>query len=139
MKLIGVEHIARQEKRTDWILRIFAFNHKNPLYLPIISTLSFFLRVKVISEKKKKKKRSQDFPNPLHKFWDQSSSPHHECCLQVSETVSWHKLRCCYCSNMLQHWIWGDGLIYFWKVDHFRISINFSRNWLGISYLCKIL
>ena len=42
MKLIGVEHIACQEKRTDWILRIFAFNHKNPLYLPIISTLSFF-------------------------------------------------------------------------------------------------
>ena len=34
--------IACQEKRTDWILRIFTCNEKNPLYLPIISTLQFF-------------------------------------------------------------------------------------------------
>ena len=34
--------IACQEKRTDWILRIFTFNDKNPLYLPIISTLQCF-------------------------------------------------------------------------------------------------
>ena len=27
---------------TDWILRIFTFNDKNPLYLPIILTLHFF-------------------------------------------------------------------------------------------------
>ena len=34
--------IACQENRTDWILRIFTFNDKNPLYLPIILTLHFF-------------------------------------------------------------------------------------------------
>ena len=34
--------IACQEKRTDWILRIFPFNDKNQLYLPIILTLQFF-------------------------------------------------------------------------------------------------
>ena len=34
--------ISCQEKKTDWILRIFTFNDKNPLYLPIISTLQFF-------------------------------------------------------------------------------------------------
>ena len=33
--------MACQEKRTDWILRIFTLNDKNPLYLPIISTLQF--------------------------------------------------------------------------------------------------
>ena len=32
--------------------------------------------------------------NTSHKFWDQF--PHDQCCLQVSETVSPHKLRCCY-------------------------------------------
>ena len=34
--------IACQEKGTDWILRIFTFNDKNRLHLPIISTLMFF-------------------------------------------------------------------------------------------------
>ena len=34
--------IAYQEKGTDWILRIFTFNDKNRLYLPITSTLMFF-------------------------------------------------------------------------------------------------
>ena len=29
---------ACQEKRKDWILRIFSFNDKNSLYLPIIAT-----------------------------------------------------------------------------------------------------
>ena len=38
--------IACQEKRTDWILRIFTFHDKNPLYLPIVSTLYSFMRVK---------------------------------------------------------------------------------------------
>ena len=38
MKLTGAL-AACQEKRTDWVLRIFTFNDKNPLYLPIISTL----------------------------------------------------------------------------------------------------
>ena len=34
--------IACQEKGTDRILRIFTFNDKNRLYLPIFSTLQFF-------------------------------------------------------------------------------------------------
>ena len=34
--------IVCQEKRRDWILRIFTFNDKNRLYLPIISKLQFF-------------------------------------------------------------------------------------------------
>ena len=34
--------IACQENGTDWIPRIFTFNDKNRLYLPIISTLMFF-------------------------------------------------------------------------------------------------
>ena len=37
------------------------------------------------------------------------SSPHDQCCLQVSETVSGHKLRCCYSSNILQHCVGGGA------------------------------
>ena len=59
--------------------------------------------------------------------------------LQVSETVSWHKLRCCYSANILQHWVLGRDLIYFFKVDHSRISRNFSGNWVGLNNLCEIL
>ena len=77
--------------------------------------------------------------NTLHKFLDQSSSPHYQCCFQVSETVSWQKLRCRYSANILQHWVGGRGLIYFCKVGHSRIFINFSRNWLGLNSLCEIL
>ena len=76
---------------------------------------------------------------PPHKFWDQSPSPHYQCCLQVSETVSWRKLPCCYSANMLQHLVGGRVLIYSRKVDHSRISINFSRNRLGLNSFCGIL
>ena len=34
--------IACQEKGADWILRIFTFNDKNRLYLPIFLTLQLF-------------------------------------------------------------------------------------------------
>ena len=34
--------IACQEKRTDWILKIFTFNDKNRSCLPITSTLQFY-------------------------------------------------------------------------------------------------
>ena len=34
--------VAYQEKRTDWILRIFTSNDENLFYLPIISVLYFF-------------------------------------------------------------------------------------------------
>ena len=77
--------------------------------------------------------------NTSHKFWDQSHSPHYQNCLQVSETVTWHKLRCCYSANTLQHGVEGKGLIYFCKVGHSRISRKFSRNWLGLNNLCEIL
>ena len=43
MKLIGYSsRITCQEKKTDWVLRIFTFNDKNPLYLPVILALQFF-------------------------------------------------------------------------------------------------
>ena len=77
--------IACQEKRTDWILRIFTCNEKNPLYLPIISTLQFFWgskwsRSNPISHKtiwhipniknsEFKLKKCQVFPNPLFFFF----------------------------------------------------------------------
>ena len=58
---------------------------------------------------------------------------------EVSVTVSWRKLRCCYSSNMLQHWVGERGLIYFWQVEHSRISVNISRNLIGLNNLCEIL
>ena len=159
--------IACQEKRRDWILRIFTFNDKNPLNLCIISTLQFFWGSKwtrsnhithktiwhipnIKNSQFKLKKMPAFFQTPFyfsfifldntsHKFWDQSPSPHYQCCLQVSETVSWHKLRCRYSAIILQHWVGGRGLIYFCKEDHSRISINFSRNWLVVNNLCEIL
>ena len=122
--------IACQEKRADWILRIFTFNDKNRLYLPIISTLQFFesqsdqgvtqfvIKSFGISQTSRtvglREKNAEFFrtlfyfsfiflDNTSHKFGDQSPSPHDQCCLQVSETVSGHKLRCCYFPNILQH------------------------------------
>ena len=62
---------------------------------------------------------------------------HYHCCLKLSEIVSWHKLRY-YSVNMLQHWVGERGLIYFYKMDHSRISKDFSRNWLGLNNLCEI-
>ena len=130
--------IACWEKRTDWILRIFTFNDKKPLYLPIISTLQFFRgskwsrsnpvshkttwHIPNISNSEFKFKNAKFFQtlfcfsfiflgNTSHKLWERSLSPppppaHYQCCLQVSETVFWHKLPCCYSSIMLQH---GEG------------------------------
>ena len=97
--------IACQEKRTDWILRIFTFNDKNSLYLPIISTLQFFWgskwsRSNPISHKtiwhipniKNSEfmilKNVRFFQTPFYfsfnfldntsyTFWDQSPSPHY--------------------------------------------------------------
>ena len=38
--------IAYQDKKTDWILRIFTFNDKNPFLLsPYNFDTSFFLRI----------------------------------------------------------------------------------------------
>ena len=59
-------------------------------------------------------------PHPPH--------PNYLCCLQVSETASWHKLQCCYSSNMLQHCVGRRDLIYLCKVDHSRTCINFFKN-----------
>ena len=95
--------IACQEKRTDWTLRIFTCNEKNPLYLPIISTLQFFWgskwsKTNPITHKTiwhipnmknsefKIKNNARFLKNPFYfsfnilgntsdKFWDQSPSP----------------------------------------------------------------
>ena len=116
--------VACQEKRTDWILRIFTFNNKNSLYLPIILTLQFLWgskssRSNPISHrtirripkiKNSEFKSARFFQRPFYfKFWDQSPSLHFQYCLQVSETVSWHKFQCCYSANILQHWIGGGA------------------------------
>ena len=77
--------------------------------------------------------------NTSYKFWDQSPSPQYQCCLQVSGTVSWHKLRCCYSANMLQHWLGERRPIYFCQVDHSRMSRNFSSDLLDLNNLCEIL
>ena len=77
--------------------------------------------------------------NTSHKFWDQSPSPYYQTSLQVFETVSWHKIWCCYSSNMRQHWEGWRDLIYFCKVDHSRILRDYSRNWLGLNNLCEML
>ena len=89
--------MACQEKRTDWILRIFPFNDP------------------------------------------QSPFAHYQRCLQVSQTGSLQKLRYFYSSNILQHWVGGKGLIYFCKVNHFRISRNFSLNWDGLNNYSEIM
>ena len=51
MKLIGALPIyhTKEKEQIVCIIRIFTFNDKNPLYLPIILTLHF-LRVKVIKQ-----------------------------------------------------------------------------------------
>ena len=110
------------------VLRIFTFNDKTLLYLPVISALQFF----------RGSKRSRSDPNS-HKPFGIS---------QISWIVSLSKKNirfyqmpflffsvACYSSNMLQHWVGGKVLIYFCKVDHSRIFINFSRNWLGLNNL----
>ena len=76
---------------------------------------------------------------PHTNFETISPSPRYQHCVQVSDTVSWYKLRCCYSSNILHHWKGGRGLIYFCKVDHSRISRKYSRNWVGLNNLCEIL
>ena len=94
--------IACWEKRTDWILRIFTFNDKKPLYLPIISTLQFFRgskwsrsnpvshkttwHIPNISNSEFKFKNAKFFQtlfcfsfiflgNTSHKLWERSLSP----------------------------------------------------------------
>ena len=124
MKLLVLHwSITWQEKRPDWILRIFTFNNKNTLYLPIISTLKFFLgqwsRSNPISDKTiwnipniqnsgfKRNKNGRFFhtsfyfslfflDNTSHTFWDQFLSPHDQICLQVSETV--------FCTIYVRYW-----------------------------------
>ena len=51
MKLSGALPIyhTKEKEQILYIIRIFTFNDKNPLYLPIILTLHF-LRVKVIKQ-----------------------------------------------------------------------------------------
>ena len=126
--------IACQEKRADWILRLFTLSVKNPLNLRIILTFQFFFffwgskwtRSNLISHKtiwhisniknsefKLKNARFYETPfyfsfifldNTSHKFWNQSPSSDCQCCLKVSETVSCHKLRCCYSVRYCSPW-----------------------------------
>ena len=149
----GSSSIACQEKGTDWILRIFTFNDKNPSYLLIIFKimLQFFWRSKWsrsnpvshkiiwhipnIKKSEFKIKKCHVFSNLLSFFiyffrqylWDQSPSLHYQCCLQVSETFSWDKLRRCYPANILHHQVGMKCLVYFCRVVYSRISRSFSE------------
>ena len=116
-----------------------SISHKTILHIPNIKNSEFKL-----------KKKIQAFPSPFYfsfifldktseKFWGQSPSPHDQCSLQVSETVSRHKLCCRYSAKMLQHWVGATGLIYFCKVDHCRIFLNSTRIWLDLNNLCETL
>ena len=66
--------------------------------------------------------------NTSHKFWEQSPSPHYQCCLQVSETVSWHKLRyrypCQYAATLSR----GKGLDLFLQRRPFKNFHNFFQD-----------
>ena len=66
--------------------------------------------------------------NTSHNSWDQSFSSHYQYCLLVSGTVSWHKLRCCYCSNMLQHWVGGET----WFICEKWIILEFQETFARI-------
>ena len=52
---------------------------------------------------KKKNYRKKNEPTIPHINSETNPPPHDQCCLQVSETVSRHKLWCCLSSNILQH------------------------------------
>ena len=58
----------------------------------------------------------------------------YQCYLQVSETVSWHKLQCFYFSNMMQRWVGGKGLIYLSKAD----PLEFQEMFPGIDLVSII-
>ena len=153
---------ACQVKRTDWILRISIFNDKTSSYILITMTLQCFwgskwLRSNLISHKTiwhilniknsefKIKKNARFFQTPFyfsfifldnhaHKFLGQSPSSRHQ---YWGSFLA--KLRRCYSSNILQHWVRVSGLIYFCKMVHSRISRYFFRNWVNLNNLCEIL
>ena len=72
--------------------------------------------------------------NNSHKFWDQSPSPHYQCCLQVSETVPWHKFRCCDSANILQHWVGGGA----WFISTKCTVPEFPKFFAGIDLVSII-
>ena len=125
---------------SSWVF-LFAVNCIGPKTLTVTSWISQTAKIKSITEIFFSEKDFWNWfiYNTSHKFWGQSPFPHYQCCLQLSETVSWHKLCCCYSANLLQHWVGGRGLIYFSKVDYSRISRIFSTNWVGLNNLCEIL
>ena len=97
------------------------------------------------------------FTNPLydltynsksHKFWNQSPSPYYQYCLYVLLFFMFLSSICdsflaqASVSLLCQHpppLSRRDGLIYFCKVDHSRISGNFFRNWLVLNDLWDIV
>ena len=109
--LLVLLQYTMQRKKTDRILRIFTFNDKNLLHLPLILTIQLFWGSKwsksdLISyniiwhipnikntEFKLKNARLIFSDNTSDKFWPQLPSASYQCCLQVSEIASWHKLQ----------------------------------------------
>ena len=58
----------------------------------------------------------------------------HQCCLQVSETVSWYKLRRCYSANIIQHWVGGGD----WFISAKWTIPEFSEIFPGIELVSII-
>ena len=79
-------------------------------------------------------KEKVDSHNTSHKFWDQTPCLHYQCCLQVSETVSWHKLWCCYPANILQHWVGRRG----WFISAKWTILEFPEFFPGIDLVSII-
>ena len=85
--------------------------------------------------------RNKSAPSPLLNVAAYWQSTNTEACTKklsqiLANNVVW-KQSCSFA--VLQHWLGRRELIYFWKVDHSRISRNFSRKRLGLNDLCELL
>ena len=66
--------------------------------------------------------------NSSHKFWEQFSSPHYQCCLQISEIISWLLLLFQYATTLsrgnevwfliLQNWSFQSFHKFFQELDN---------------------
>ena len=116
----------------------FRITNNKPLYINTKSNHPYT----IISSLKWKIKDYQKYiavKKNLCEFWDQPPSYNYQCCLQVSETVCWRKLRCCYSLNMLQHWVERGAWFISakWTIPEF--PRNFSRNRLGLNNISETL
>ena len=85
---LNMEDITDADYRNaEYLKRVFKNFKHNFLSAPAIAHINF---------------ETNPPPSPPSPF---PSLSHYQCCLQVlvSETLSWHKLWCCYSAKILQH------------------------------------